>query len=171
MFVQLVLCLEQKGLSGKVTSKGTVAFLTRQQNGGGVKGGGDRKRTIVYKFMGGGGRSLESLELSAHPSCFGESDKILETRRCWLLQVFRPRTPPEAIQLVSRLLEYTPSARIQPMEACAHAFFDELRDPASRLPNGRELPPLFNFTATGWSPWRRATAATSSSLLGGCGGL
>lgn len=63
-------------------------------------------------------------------------------------KVFRPRTPPEAIQLVSRLLEYTPSARIQPMEACAHAFFDELRDPSSRLPNSRELPPLFNFTAT-----------------------
>ncbi|KAK7499869.1 hypothetical protein BaRGS_00008960 [Batillaria attramentaria] len=63
-------------------------------------------------------------------------------------KVFRPRTPPEAIQLVSRLLEYTPSARIQPMEACAHAFFDELRDPNSRLPNGRELPPLFNFTST-----------------------
>ncbi|XP_076438546.1 glycogen synthase kinase-3 beta-like [Babylonia areolata] len=63
-------------------------------------------------------------------------------------KVFRPRTPPEAIQLVSRLLEYTPSARIQPMEACAHAFFDELRDPATRLPNGRELPPLFNFTPT-----------------------
>jgi serine/threonine protein kinase len=65
------------------------------------------------------------------------------------VQVFRPRTPPEAIQLVSRLLEYTPSARIQPMEACAHAFFDELRDPNTRLPSGRDLPPLFNFTATG----------------------
>ncbi|XP_070202652.1 glycogen synthase kinase-3 beta-like isoform X2 [Littorina saxatilis] len=61
-------------------------------------------------------------------------------------KVFRPRTPSEAIQLVSRLLEYTPSARIQPMEACAHAFFDELRDPTTRLPNGRDLPPLFNFT-------------------------
>ncbi|XP_025102511.1 glycogen synthase kinase-3 beta-like [Pomacea canaliculata] len=63
-------------------------------------------------------------------------------------KVFRPRTPPEAIQLVSRLLEYTPSARIQPLEACAHSFFDELRDPNTRLPNGRELPPLFNFTPT-----------------------
>lgn len=61
-------------------------------------------------------------------------------------KVFRPRTPPEAIQLVSRLLEYTPSARISPLEACAHTFFDELRDPSSRLPNTRELPPLFNFT-------------------------
>ncbi|XP_070202653.1 glycogen synthase kinase-3 beta-like isoform X3 [Littorina saxatilis] len=64
-------------------------------------------------------------------------------------KVFRPRTPSEAIQLVSRLLEYTPSARIQPMEACAHAFFDELRDPTTRLPNGRDLPPLFNFTTNG----------------------
>ncbi|XP_061188964.1 glycogen synthase kinase-3 beta-like [Saccostrea echinata] len=62
-------------------------------------------------------------------------------------KVFRPRTPPEAIQLVSRLLEYTPSARISPLEACAHTFFDELRDPNTRLPNGRELPLLLNFTS------------------------
>lgn len=35
------------------------------------------------------------------------------------------------------------------LEACAHPFFDELRDPETRLPNGRELPPLFNFTPQG----------------------
>lgn len=63
-------------------------------------------------------------------------------------KVFRPRTPPEAILLVSRLLEYTPSGRITPLEACSHSFFDELRDPATRLPNGRDLPQLFNFTQT-----------------------
>uniref|UniRef100_A0A8C9SPK0 Glycogen synthase kinase-3 beta n=1 Tax=Scleropages formosus TaxID=113540 RepID=A0A8C9SPK0_SCLFO len=61
-------------------------------------------------------------------------------------KVFRPRTPPEAIALCSRLLEYTPTARLVPLEACAHTFFDELRDPAVKLPNGREKPPLFNFT-------------------------
>jgi glycogen synthase kinase 3 beta len=61
-------------------------------------------------------------------------------------KVFRPRTPQEAIALVSMLLEYTPSRRVSPLEACAHVFFDELRDPNTRLPNGRELPPLFNFT-------------------------
>ncbi|XP_050300449.1 glycogen synthase kinase-3 beta isoform X3 [Anthonomus grandis grandis] len=61
-------------------------------------------------------------------------------------QVFRQRTPPEAIELVARLLEYTPSARISPLQACAHAFFNELREPGARLPNGNELPPLFNFT-------------------------
>ncbi|MED6295565.1 Glycogen synthase kinase-3 beta [Characodon lateralis] len=62
------------------------------------------------------------------------------------VQVFRPRTPPEAIALCSRLLEYTPTARLTPLEACAHSFFDELRDPNIKLPNGREKPSLFNFT-------------------------
>lgn len=61
-------------------------------------------------------------------------------------KVFRPRTPPEAIHLTSKLLEYTPAQRITPLEACVHPFFDELREPNNRLPNGRELPPLFNFT-------------------------
>jgi hypothetical protein len=32
------------------------------------------------------------------------------------VQVFRARTSPEAIDLVSRLLEYTPSARITPLQ-------------------------------------------------------
>lgn len=61
-------------------------------------------------------------------------------------KVFRPRTPSEAILLVSKLLEYTPSGRITPLEACSHPFFDELRESNIRLPNGRELPLLFNFT-------------------------
>jgi serine/threonine protein kinase len=61
-------------------------------------------------------------------------------------KVFRPRTPPEAIHLISKLLEYNPSARLTSLEACAHAFFDELREPGNKLPNGRDLPPLFNLT-------------------------
>lgn len=32
------------------------------------------------------------------------------------------------------------------LQACAHAFFDDLRNPATTLPNGAPLPPLFNFT-------------------------
>ncbi|XP_068127066.1 glycogen synthase kinase-3 beta isoform X2 [Hyperolius riggenbachi] len=60
--------------------------------------------------------------------------------------VFRARTPPEAIALCSRLLEYTPTARLTPLDACAHSFFDELRDPNPKLPNGRDFPALFNFT-------------------------
>uniref|UniRef100_A0A8C7LKQ8 [tau protein] kinase n=1 Tax=Oncorhynchus mykiss TaxID=8022 RepID=A0A8C7LKQ8_ONCMY len=61
-------------------------------------------------------------------------------------KVFKPRTPPEAISLCSRLLEYTPVTRLSPLEACAHAFFEELRQPTAHLPSGRELPLLFNFS-------------------------
>ncbi|XP_044730948.1 glycogen synthase kinase-3 beta-like isoform X3 [Chrysoperla carnea] len=78
------------------------------------------------------------LQKTSLPKCTTEHQKI---------RVFRARTPPEAIELVSRLLEYTPSSRISPLQACAHPFFNELREPNTRLPNGRDLPPLFNFTA------------------------
>ena len=63
--------------------------------------------------------------------------------------MFRQRATADAMELVSRLLEYTPPLRLSPIEACVHHYFDELRDPATRLPPGRELPPLFNFTAPG----------------------
>lgn len=35
------------------------------------------------------------------------------------------------------------------LDALTHPFFDELRDPNTRLPNGRFLPPLFNFKSHG----------------------
>ncbi|OAY64371.1 shaggy-related protein kinase NtK-1-like [Ananas comosus] len=62
-------------------------------------------------------------------------------------KLFHKRMPPEAVDLVSRLLQYSPNLRCTALEACAHPFFDELRDPSTRLPNGRPLPPLFNFTS------------------------
>ncbi|KAF9436694.1 regulator of ime2 [Entomortierella beljakovae] len=61
-------------------------------------------------------------------------------------KIFRSRTPPEALELIAHLLEYTPSRRFTPLEAMVHPFFDELRNPETTLPNGKELPPLFNFT-------------------------
>jgi len=61
-------------------------------------------------------------------------------------KVFRPKMPVEAIELITLLLHYIPSGRVKPIEVCAHPFFDELRDPNTRLPNGRTLPPLFNFS-------------------------
>ncbi|KAJ8616518.1 hypothetical protein MRB53_035890 [Persea americana] len=60
-------------------------------------------------------------------------------------KIFHKRMPPEAIDLASRLLQYSPSLRCTALEACAHPFFDELREPNARLPNGRHLPPLFDF--------------------------
>ncbi|KAL0306788.1 UNVERIFIED_CONTAM: Shaggy-related protein kinase iota [Sesamum radiatum] len=60
-----------------------------------------------------------------------------------IIKVFHKRMPPEAIDLASRLLQYSPSLRCTALEACAHPFFDELREPNARLPNGRPFPPLF----------------------------
>ncbi|KAI4301554.1 hypothetical protein L6164_034821 [Bauhinia variegata] len=62
-------------------------------------------------------------------------------------KIFHKRMPPEAVDLVSRLLQYSPNLRSTALEALIHPFFDELRDPNTRLPNGRFLPPLFNFKA------------------------
>lgn len=62
-------------------------------------------------------------------------------------QVFRPRTPGDAIDLVSRLLEYTPSSRLAAIEAMCHPFFDELRLPDTTLLSGKPLPALFDFDA------------------------
>ncbi|CAN6622348.1 serine/threonine-protein kinase Rim11p/MSD1 [Trichomonascus vanleenenianus] len=67
-------------------------------------------------------------------------------------KVFRKATP-EAIDLISRLLEYSPGQRLSAIEVLSHAFFDELRDPATKYPDSRdpsgpvrELPPLFDFS-------------------------
>ncbi|KAI3890262.1 hypothetical protein MKW92_046329 [Papaver armeniacum] len=60
-------------------------------------------------------------------------------------KILHKRTPLEAVDLVSRLLQYSPNLRCTALEALIHPFFDELRDPNTRLPNGRLLPPLFNF--------------------------
>lgn len=67
-------------------------------------------------------------------------------------KVFR-KASPEAIDLISKLLEYTPTQRLSAVEAMCHPFFDELRDPNTKLPDSRnvngpirDLPPLFDFT-------------------------
>jgi glycogen synthase kinase 3 beta len=64
-------------------------------------------------------------------------------------KVFRPRTPADAIDLVSKLLEYTPDSRLSSVEAMCHSFFDELRQEGIRMPNGKDFPRLFDFTREG----------------------
>lgn len=60
-------------------------------------------------------------------------------------KVFRNKAPEAAVDLVSRFLVYRPNERMSPFEALTHPFFDELRDPNARLPNGKPFPSLFNF--------------------------
>ena len=63
-------------------------------------------------------------------------------------RVFRNRAGPDCIDLIGKLITYNPTLRPKPMQACAHHYFDELRDPTALLPDGRPLPVslLFNFT-------------------------
>jgi len=68
-------------------------------------------------------------------------------------KIFKSKTiPPEALDILSKLLEYVPSIRIDPVAAMIHPFFDELRDPETKMPGGQPLPPLFNFTHEGLAP-------------------
>ncbi|KAL0609658.1 Glycogen synthase kinase-3 alpha [Plecturocebus cupreus] len=83
-------------------------------------------------------------------------------------KVFKSRTPPEAIALCSSLLEYTPSSRLSPLEACAHSFFDELRCLGTQLPNNRPLPPLFNFSAGDRVSLLSPRLECSGSILANC---
>ena len=70
-------------------------------------------------------------------------------------KVFR-KADQNAITLIEQLLEYTPTQRLSAIEAMVHPFFDELRDPGTRLPDSRhtngsarDLPPLFDFSHHG----------------------
>lgn len=70
-------------------------------------------------------------------------------------KVFR-KADSSAIELISRLLEYTPTERLSAIDAMVHSFFDDLRDPNTRLPDSRhpngqvkDLPPLFDFSRHG----------------------
>jgi glycogen synthase kinase 3 beta len=60
-------------------------------------------------------------------------------------KIFRTKTPDTAISLIAKLLVYDPKARLQPLDALTHPFFEELRDEKTRLPSGNKLPDLFNF--------------------------
>ncbi|PVV01898.1 hypothetical protein BB560_003663, partial [Smittium megazygosporum] len=61
-------------------------------------------------------------------------------------KIFRGRASPSAIDILQKLLEYTPSMRLSAIEAMAHPFFDELRQPGAVLHNGQPFPQLFDFT-------------------------
>ena len=91
-------------------------------------------------------------QIKPHPFskvCSSKGSSFCQVFLIRTFKVFRPRTAPEAIDLVSKLLEYTPGARLSAIEAMIHPFFDELRVEGTRMPNGKEFPLLFDFTREG----------------------
>mmetsp|Transcript_6927 Transcript_6927/g.12745 ORF Transcript_6927/g.12745 Transcript_6927/m.12745 type:complete len:437 (+) Transcript_6927:178-1488(+) len=69
--------------------------------------------------------------------------------------VFRGKAPEDALDLIAQILKYEPNKRISAFRALAHPFFNDLRKADARLPNGKPMPPLFNFTE---SEIKQATA-------------
>jgi len=62
-------------------------------------------------------------------------------------KVFKARTPVEAVDLVAKMLQYTPAARLTARQSLGHAFFDELRQPSAMFLENRPLPSeLFVYT-------------------------
>jgi glycogen synthase kinase 3 beta len=88
---------------------------------------------------------------------------------------FSKRLPPDAVDLVSRLLVYAPARRATALEALAHPFFDALRAPGARAPGGGPLPPLFDWLPgelDGAAPELRARlqpGAAAAAAAGGAG--
>ncbi|KAL7429890.1 hypothetical protein ACHAXM_001930 [Skeletonema potamos] len=85
-------------------------------------------------------------EISAMNSNYTEF-KFPQIKACQWRKVFRSKTPEDAMDFIGSTLAYAPERRIKPLEGCGHAFFDELREEGTRLPNGNGLPPLFDFTS------------------------
>jgi len=58
---------------------------------------------------------------------------------------FKDVIPVDALDLVSKLLVYTPTQRLRPIEALTHPFFDELRNATLYSSPYNRIPNLFDF--------------------------
>jgi len=66
--------------------------------------------------------------------------------RPWV-KIFRKRTSDEAVDWISRLLQYNPTARPSGLESCGHTFFDDLRIQDTKICGDKPLPEyLFWFS-------------------------
>ncbi|KAI9105349.1 protein kinase gsk3 [Phlyctochytrium arcticum] len=56
-------------------------------------------------------------------------------------------TTTESLDLIGQVLEFSPVLRVTAIQALVHPFFDELRQPETKMVDGKDLPPLFDFSA------------------------
>lgn len=64
----------------------------------------------------------------------------------WAKVFKRHVLPPDALDVLARMLTYVPTERITALQACAHPYFDELRDSEVSLPASFPRATLFNFS-------------------------
>jgi len=62
------------------------------------------------------------------------------------LKVFKIEVDPLLLDLLSKVLVYSPQKRLHPLEALLHPYFDELRDRNFKV-GGKQGPNLFDFTS------------------------
>ena len=77
--------------------------------------------------------------------------KNINRRHCPMFKIARVQTNSQNNVIIIRIIKCSNNI-FRPLEACAHSFFDVLRDPSTKLPSmksgstERDLPPLFDFT-------------------------
>lgn len=97
-------------------------------------------------------------EISAMNSNYTEF-RFPQIKACQWRKVFRSKTPDEAMDFIGSTLAYAPERRVEPLKGCSHPFFDELRNPDTRLPG----------TATTSTTGIAATAASADASDGDVG--
>lgn len=75
--------------------------------------------------------------------------KFPNIKPCPWTKVFKSRVDPLAIDLISKVLVYSPTKRLRPLEALLHPYFNELKAENCKI-NGNPIPDLFNFSTGIW---------------------
>jgi len=128
-------------------------------------------------FVGGSGvdQIIEVIKVMGTPSKeemlamnpFHEDISMPQMKSTPWSSVFKSNVSPDAISLVSKLLVYDPKKRVGAIDACTHPFFNELKNPATKLPNGSNIPQeMFIFTPEELSLGTPETKDNLSSLSG-----
>ena len=129
-------------------------------------------------FVGGSGvdQIIEVIKVMGTPSKeemlamnpFHEDISMPQMKSTPWSSVFKSNVSPDAISLVSKLLVYDPKKRVGAIDACTHPFFNEIKNPATKLPNGNNIPQeMFIFTPEELSLGTPETKDNLSSLCSG----
>jgi len=77
--------------------------------------------------------------------CRKSKAKLPDIQGQGMKKKFKSNTNPLVLDLLSKILCYSPKKRIKPLQALMHPYFDDLR--AQKLTiNGKAITDLFNFT-------------------------
>lgn len=72
--------------------------------------------------------------------------KFPQIKPCAWDKIFKSKASCDALDLIDKFLIYNPEERTKPLDVLSHNYFDELRDERAKLPDGTQLPDIFNFT-------------------------